>query len=123
MHSNYFSIGIHAREWISPATIIYIANTLVSKYGQNETITHLVDQFDVYILPVFNPDGYVYTWTTGKKNRIVFYFLYTLREDRLWRKTRSKTSVANCYGADPNRNWDYHWCESKVFFLLKYFYI
>ncbi|CAF0876268.1 unnamed protein product [Rotaria sordida] len=32
--------------------------------------------------------------------------------DRLWRKTRSKTSVANCYGADPNRNWDYDWCKS-----------
>ncbi|CAF3990662.1 unnamed protein product [Rotaria sordida] len=31
--------------------------------------------------------------------------------DRLWRRTRSKTSVPFCYGADPNRNWDYHWCE------------
>ncbi|CAF4088987.1 unnamed protein product [Rotaria sordida] len=31
--------------------------------------------------------------------------------DRLWRKTRSKTSVPFCYGADPNRNWDHHWCE------------
>ncbi|CAF1184264.1 unnamed protein product [Rotaria sordida] len=87
--------GIHAREWISPATIIYIGYALLSKYGQNPTITHLVDQFDYYILPVFNVDGYVYTWT----------------EDRLWRKTRSKTSVPFCYGADPNRNWDYHWCE------------
>ncbi|CAF1296149.1 unnamed protein product [Rotaria sordida] len=87
--------GIHAREWISPATIIYIGYALLSKYGQNPTITHLVDQFDYYILPVFNVDGYVYTWT----------------EDRLWRKTRSKTSVPFCYGADPNRNWDHHWCE------------
>lgn len=88
--------GIHAREWISPATIIYIAQALVSNYGRDINITHLVDQFDVYILPVFNVDGYVYTWTS----------------DRLWRKTRSKTPVANCFGADPNRNWDYHWCES-----------
>jgi murein tripeptide amidase MpaA len=58
-------IGIHAREWISSATVIYIAYTLLSKYNQDPTITQLVDQFDYYILPVFNVDGYVYTWTTG----------------------------------------------------------
>ncbi|CAF1378970.1 unnamed protein product [Rotaria sordida] len=88
--------GIHAREWISPATNIYIAHALLSNYGKDSTITHLVDQFDYYILPVFNVDGYVYTWTN----------------DRLWRKTRSKTSDTLCFGADPNRNWDYHWCKN-----------
>jgi extracellular matrix protein 14 len=62
----YLYIAIHAREWISPATVIYIAYNLLSKYGQDPTITHLVDQFDYYILPVFNVDGYVYTWTKGE---------------------------------------------------------
>ncbi|CAF3428507.1 unnamed protein product [Rotaria socialis] len=87
--------GIHAREWISPATNIYIAHSLLSSYGTDPTITHFVDQFDYYILPVFNVDGYAYTW----------------KSDRLWRKTRSKTSQPGCIGADPNRNWNYHWCE------------
>jgi murein tripeptide amidase MpaA len=87
--------GIHAREWISPATNIYIAHTFLSNYSHDATITHLIDQFDYYILPVFNVDGYAYTWTN----------------DRLWRKTRSKTSNPQCFGADPNRNWDYQWCE------------
>ncbi len=36
--------------------------------------------------------------------------------DRLWRKTRSKTSNPSCFGADPNRNWDYQWCEGKFLF-------
>jgi hypothetical protein len=32
-------------------------------------------------------------------------------KDRLWRKTRSKSRLDPCYGADPNRNWGNHWCE------------
>lgn len=30
-------------------------------------------------------------------------------QDRLWRKTRQP--YGECYGADPNRNWDFHWNE------------
>ena len=63
---NRLNLGIHSREWISPATNIYIAYALLSNYSKNPTITQFVDQFDYYILPVFNVDGYVYTWTKGR---------------------------------------------------------
>lgn len=36
----------------------------LSSYGQNQDITHILDNLDVYILPVMNPDGYEYTWST-----------------------------------------------------------
>lgn len=58
--------GIHACEWIGPAANIYIVYALLSNYSQDPTITHFIDQFDFYILPVFNVDGYAYSWTNGK---------------------------------------------------------
>ena len=29
----------------------------------------------------------------------------------MWRKTRSPTFNAVCFGVDTNRNWDSHWAE------------
>ena len=55
-----FLAGIHAREWISPATVTYIINELVNNYEDNK---ELVDAYDWYILPVHNPDGYEYSHT------------------------------------------------------------
>ncbi|XP_077999112.1 carboxypeptidase B-like [Glandiceps talaboti] len=85
--------GIHAREWISPATNIWMTNKMLQDYGQNDLVTRLLDTFDIYILPVLNPDGYEYTWDVY----------------RLWRKTRSVNlnSESDCYGVDANRNWGY----------------
>jgi len=87
--------GIHAREWIAHATMCFIINQLVTYYGVDNTVTRLVDNLEWSIVPVVNPDGYVYTWTTNRN----------------WRKTRSPNAHSPCIGTDPNRNWDDHWCE------------
>ncbi|KAL5021895.1 hypothetical protein ScPMuIL_001050 [Solemya velum] len=89
----FFDGGIHAREWISPATMMYMTNQLLEQYGKDVQVTRMVNEFDWYIVPVFNVDGYDYTWTN----------------DRMWRKTRTKHGI--CRGVDPNRNWDFEWCK------------
>jgi murein tripeptide amidase MpaA len=85
--------GIHSREWVAPATTLYYIDQLVNGYGEDAEITEMLNSYDFYILPVFNVDGYEYTWS----------------DDRLWRKTRSPNSGSACVGTDPNRNWDFMW--------------
>ena len=85
-----FHGGIHAREWIGPAVVTYMADALIKGYGKDDRLTHLLDTFDFSIIPVLNIDGYVYT---HEKNR-------------MWRKNRQPNSFF-CVGTDPNRNWGY----------------
>jgi len=86
----WIDCGIHAREWISPATCSYIAREMVENSSKYKI---LLDTFDVYIMPSMNPDGYE----------------YTRNSDRMWRKTRSRNQGYTCRGTDPNRNWGYNW--------------
>jgi len=84
--------GIHSREWISPATITYMLNQILT--SDDAAVRSAAESRDWHIFPSVNPDGYVYTHIN----------------DRMWRRTR-KPYGSTCYGADPNRNWDYHWME------------
>ncbi|XP_016068886.1 PREDICTED: carboxypeptidase A4 [Miniopterus natalensis] len=86
----WLNAGIHSREWISQATAMWTARKIVSDYGKEPAITSILEKMDVFLLPVANPDGYVYTHT----------------QNRLWRKTRSRSPGSSCIGVDPNRNWN-----------------
>jgi len=83
--------NIHAREWITSASILYIVDQIIT--GTSSDAVFMRNNFRWFIIPNINPDGYEYTWTN----------------DRLWRKTRSQNTGTDCYGTDPNRNWDANW--------------
>ncbi|KAL8349390.1 hypothetical protein RB598_004984 [Gaeumannomyces tritici] len=85
---------VHAREWITAPTVEYLAYKLVDGYLKRScTSKRAIDNFDFYIMPVVNPDGFVYTHTTN----------------RLWRKNRQTRPGASCAGTDVNRNWPHQW--------------
>ena len=76
----------HAREWISTAVAMKLIRWLADSGGA------AITAHDVWVIPVENPDGYQYTFTT----------------DRLWRKNR-RPNAGGTYGVDPNRNYPAFW--------------
>ncbi|XP_055531488.1 carboxypeptidase B-like isoform X1 [Wyeomyia smithii] len=81
--------GIHAREWAGHMSVVYLIHQLVESSSAN---TNLLNNTDWVIMPVANPDGYVYTHRTN----------------RLWRKNRAPANTL-CQGVDLNRNFPFRW--------------
>ncbi|NXN31598.1 CBPA1 Carboxypeptidase, partial [Nycticryphes semicollaris] len=86
----WLDTGIHSREWITQATGVWTANKIVKEYGQDPSVTAILDSMDIFFEIITNPDGFVFTHSSN----------------RLWRKTRSINAGSSCVGVDPNRNWD-----------------
>lgn len=82
----------HAREWITVTSNLYTTTELLSKYATDAVAKSILDEYELVIIPITNPDGYVYTWTNN----------------RLWRKNRRVTGT-NTRGIDLNRNWSVGW--------------
>lgn len=55
----FVSGGQHAREWIAPATAVYVLTQLITLYKSDPAVTALLDTTEFYIVPLVNVDGYV----------------------------------------------------------------
>lgn len=73
----------HAREWIAAMVSTCVADRLVRGYDSDPAIRAFVDHTRLWVVPVVNPDGYQFSWST----------------DRYWRKNRRDR-----HGVDLNRN-------------------
>jgi carboxypeptidase T len=81
----------HAREWISVEVPYRFAVHLLDN-SSSEPIQGWLQQGEVWVAPMVNPDGHEHTRTT----------------DRLWRKNR-RTNQGGSSGVDPNRTYGYMW--------------
>ncbi|CAM4482297.1 unnamed protein product [Lepidochelys olivacea] len=86
----WIDTGIHSREWVTQASGVWFAKKIVDSYGKDPSLTSILDNLDIFLEIVTNPDGFAFTHT----------------KNRMWRKTRSINSGSACIGVDPNRNWD-----------------
>jgi len=96
-YTTFHSAGIHAREWIAPATAQFIAYQLVNLYtlGNDTIITNFVNTVRSDFYFSINPDGYTYSRLNANT--------------RQWRKNRNPPPSGTCIGTDENRNFADHW--------------
>lgn len=78
----------HAREIVTPVIALYSIEQFTSEYGDDPSITSAVNDYEIWIAPVWNPDGYEYC-----------YYV-----DNMWRKNCNPPN-----GVDLNRNYPFGW--------------
>lgn len=84
--------GQHAREWISVEVVFLLVKHLAENYSADERIKRLVDNNEIWLVPMVNPDGHEYSRTT----------------ERCWRKNR-RNNGDGTFGVDLNRNYGFMW--------------
>jgi hypothetical protein len=97
----YFNSMHHAREWLTMEVALYILNYLTDNYGSNSTITDIVDNRQIWVLPCVNPDGRVYDSDSDDPASHV-------SQPYGWRKNRVDHGEG-ARGVDLNRNYDFMW--------------
>ncbi len=84
--------GHHAREWIAIDVPFLLAKYLLENYDSDPKIKSYVDNGEIWIVPLLNPDGHQYSVTSN----------------RLWRKNR-RNNGDGTFGVDLNRNYGFQW--------------
>jgi len=86
----------HAREPIAMEVCLETMNRLTNGYGTDTLITRLVNEREIFFVPIVNVDGYEYNLATNPDG------------GGMWRKNR-KNNGNGTFGIDLNRNYGYKW--------------
>ena len=91
----FFDAAHHAREPGGMAAIMYVMWYLLENYGTDPEVTYVVDNRELYFVPLANPDGYYHNQQISPGG------------GGMWRKNRRNNGGS--YGVDLNRNYPYQW--------------
>jgi hypothetical protein len=92
----FYNSLIHAREPAGMEVLLYFMWHLLGNYGSDPEATHLVNDRELWFVPVVNPDGYCYNEYQHPGG------------GGMWRKNRRYCGSGD-WGIDLNRNWGYMW--------------
>ncbi len=92
----FFNGAIHAREPMTTSCVMTFAARILSEYGsdRHSLSKWLIDNREIFLVPVENPDGYIYNSDSGGASSN-------------WRKNRHP--YPGGIGVDLNRNYAYKW--------------
>lgn len=86
----------HAREPMSTEMCLMLIEYLCANYDSDPYVRWLVDEREIYVVPIVNPDGYIYNEQTNPTG------------GGMWRKNR-RNNGDGTFGVDPNRNYPFQW--------------
>jgi hypothetical protein len=92
----FYNSLIHAREPMGMEVLLYFMWYLLENYGTDSLATYLVDNRELWFVPVINPDGYEYNRQIAPDG------------GGMWRKNRRNCGGGD-WGVDLNRNFGYMW--------------
>jgi hypothetical protein len=98
-----FHAAQHGNEANGVGAIVFMINRLLTRYGQDTYYTNMVNNLELWFIPIVNIDAYKIVFAGGANWN-------------LWRKTKRDNDGNGQYtypadGVDPNRNWDYLWAQ------------
>ncbi|MBN2537654.1 hypothetical protein JXB37_05205, partial [candidate division WOR-3 bacterium] len=93
--------AMHAREPLGTEIIIHLAKYLCAGYAASPDVRRWVDSTEIWLVPVVNPDGFMYMFESARSNP-------------WWRKNQRDNNENGRFdysydGVDLNRNFDWRW--------------
>ncbi|RLE03067.1 MAG: hypothetical protein DRI99_05325 [Candidatus Aminicenantes bacterium] len=91
----------HAREPLGNEICLAFIDYLLSNYGVEEKVTSLVNNYEIWIIPILNPEGYKYLVDNNLSSP---WWRKNLRDNN-----NNGLIDPDYDGVDLNRNYDFNW--------------
>jgi carboxypeptidase T len=92
----------HAREPGSLSETIFFMWYMLENYGTDAEVTYLMDNLEIFCVPMINPDGYIHNVVNDPNG------------GGMHRKNKNPSVGTNNPGVDLNRNYSYQWGTTGV---------